>query len=321
VLEGSLELEIRRDRLRLIAKSFVAAFVPIVALSFALAFLLQHLAGATLRMALINAIPFAIVSSAIAIPSVRHLDLHTREFTIYESSFSDIIGVLFFNFVAFNTVFDASLAASFSLQFVATIVLSLAATLLLAFLLSKITHHVKFIPIILFTVLIYSIFKACRLPELIFILIFGLFLRNIEALQRLRYFGWIERLNLESLRGEIVRLKDLVSESSFLIRSLFFLLFGYLIDNGSLLNPATLVRSAGISAGIFLIRWLQLLVLRVPMRPMLFIAPRGLITILLFLSVVPRERIAFMDNSVVIQVIIITSLTMMTGLMATKKEG
>jgi hypothetical protein len=321
VMEGSLELEIKRGKLLFISKSFVAALAPIVILSFLIALLFQYRAGGDLRICLINAIPFTIISSAIAIPSVKHLDLKNREFTTYESSFSDIIGVMFFNLIATNTVYGASLAVTFSMYFVIAIILSFIATVGLLFLLGKIDHHVKFIPIILLTVLIYSLFTRFHFPELIFILIFGLFLQNIDRIQNLKYLRWIRKLNPETLHPEIERLKDLVSEGSFLIRSLFFLLFGYLLENKNLFNPNTLLLALAISVAIFAVRALLLLILKVPLKPMVLIAPRGLITILLFISILPEQHLDFVTKSLMIQVIIITSLAMMFGLMITKKKG
>lgn len=320
VMEGSLELEIRKSKLPFITKSFVAAFLPIMALSFLLALFLQYWDGADFRICLINSIPFAIISSAIAIPSVKHLNEKVREFTVYESSFSDIIGVMFFNFVALNTVFNASLTIMYFTHIIVTIIISLVATLGLSFLLNKIDHQVKFIPIILFAVLIYSILKIFYFPELLFILIFGLILQNIDRIQKLKYFHWIKKLNPDSLQPEVDRLKDLVSEGSFLIRSLFFLLFGYLLENKNLFNPGTLILATGIIAAIFIVRALLLLVLRLPLKPMFFIAPRGLITILLFISILPEQHIGMVTKSLLIQVIIITSLIMTAGLMISKTQ-
>jgi Kef-type K+ transport system membrane component KefB len=318
VMEGSLELEIRKSKLLFITKSFVAAFLPIMTLSFLLALFLQYWDGSDFRTCLINSIPFAIISSAIAIPSVKHLNEKVKEFTVYESSFSDIIGVMFFNFVALNTVFNASLTITYLTHIIVTVIISLIATLGLSFLLNKIDHQVKFIPIILFAVLIYSVLKIFHFPELLFILIFGLILQNIDRIQKLKYFRWIEKLNPDSLQPEIDRLKDLVSEGSFLIRSLFFLLFGYLLENKNLFNPSTLILAMGITATIFIVRALLLFVLRLPLKPMLFIAPRGLITILLFISILPEQHIGMVTKSLLIQVIIITSLIMTAGLMISK---
>ena len=46
--------------------------------------------------AALAAMPFAVVSSAVAIPSSAGLADATREFVVYESSLSDILGVLVF---------------------------------------------------------------------------------------------------------------------------------------------------------------------------------------------------------------------------------
>jgi Na+:H+ antiporter len=66
-------------------------------------------------------------------------------------------------------------------------------------------------------------------------------------------------------------------------------------------------------------RGLLLKLLKLPVSPLLFIAPRGLITILLFLAIMPTDNIALVNTSLVIQVIILTALVMMIGLMFFRK--
>lgn len=56
------------------------------------------------------------------------------------------------------------------------------------------------------------------------------------------------------------------------------------------------------------------------MNPLLSIAPRGLITILLFLSIPENQGISLVNNSLIIQVIIFTALIMMVGLMVQGKN-
>jgi putative effector of murein hydrolase len=68
----------------------------------------------------------------------------------------------------------------------------------------------------------------------------------------------------------------------------------------------------------FLLRFIQLKVSKIPLFPLLFVAPRGLITILLFLGIAPEQRI-FLNKSLIIQVILMTAIIMMLGLMITKK--
>jgi NhaP-type Na+/H+ or K+/H+ antiporter len=52
---------------------------------------------------------------------------------------------------------------------------------------------------------------------------------------------------------------------------------------------------------------------------LVFIAPRGLITILLFLSIPITQQIKQIDKSLITQVIILSALVMMTGLISYKK--
>jgi len=84
-------------------------------------------------------------------------------------------------------------------------------------------HRIKFIPIILLVVLIYEVSKVYHLPALIFILLFGLSIGNIDELKR---FKWIEKFKPNVLNREVIKFKELTTETAFLIRALFFLLFG-----------------------------------------------------------------------------------------------
>ncbi|MFZ1586505.1 MAG: hypothetical protein WAT40_17200, partial [Saprospiraceae bacterium] len=102
VLEGSLELEFDRSKIPLVKKSFYSSIVPIILLALILTALFSYYGNNDWRASLLSAIPLCVISSAIAIPTVRYFDKASREFVVYESSFSDIIGVLFFNFVIYN---------------------------------------------------------------------------------------------------------------------------------------------------------------------------------------------------------------------------
>lgn len=313
VLEGALELDLDRSKISLIRKSFFGAMVTMFVITFALSFLFQYLGGFPYRSCLANAIPFSVISSAIAIPSVRGISLADKEFVIYESSLSDILGVIFFNFIVLNTDYGFKTFGNFGLQLIVIVVISFIATIGLTVLLRKIEHHIKFIPIILLIILIYTILEIYKLPSLIFILTFGLFIGN---LYKFKQFKWIKKLHPEELKIEDQKFKEITVEMAFLVRALFFILFGYLLRTYEILNMQTLLLSAGIVAGIFVVRIVQLKISRLPLKPLLFVAPRGLITILLFLSIIPAQRMELVNKSVIVQVIILTALVMMFGLMA-----
>ena len=317
VLEGSLELELNKSKLGLIKKSFLGALIPMIALAFLLAFAFMHFGHFGFKVSLTNAIPFCVISSAIAIPSVRNLSSENKEFVIYESSLSDIIGVLIFNFLALNETIDLFSFGNFALQLIIITVISFIATIGLSFLLSKIEHHIKFVPIILLVVLIYAVSKIYHLPGLIFILIFGLSIGNLDELKR---FKWIEKFKPDELNNEVNKFKELTIEGAFLVRALFFLLFGFLIETSEVLNSETFIWALGIVFFIFAFRFIQLKFSKLSVQSLMFVAPRGLITILLFLSIEPSQTISLVNKSLIIQVIILSALLMMIGLMVNKPQ-
>jgi len=313
VLEGSLELDLSKSKIGMIKKSFFGALITMFVITFILSFLFQYLGGFPYRSCLANAIPFSVISSAIAIPSVRGISTSDKEFVIYESSLSDILGVVFFNFIVLNTDYGFKTFGNFGFQLVIIVVISFVATIGLTILLRKIEHHIKFIPIILLVILIYTILEFYNLPSLIFILTFGLFIGNLYKFKR---FKWIKKLHPEELKIEDQKFKEITVEMAFLVRALFFILFGYLLKTYEILNTQTLLLATVIVAIIFIIRTIQLKISRLPLKPLLFVAPRGLITILLFLSIIPAQRLELVNKSLIVQVIILTALIMMFGLMA-----
>jgi Kef-type K+ transport system membrane component KefB len=317
VLEGSLELQLHKSKLPAIIKSFWIALIPVLLLSLLAAWGLQSLGFPDFKMNMGNVIPLCVISSSIAIPSVLHSNKKTREFVVYETSLSDIVGVIFFNFIVLNTVIDGDAFFTFFMQLVFVTIISFIATLFLAFLLAKIEHHIKFVPIIFLIILIYAISKELHLPALLFILIFGLFLGNLDELKS---FTWISKFHPENLDKEVHRFKEITVEAAFLIRSLFFLVFGYLIRPAEIINRESILWAILIVIAVFSTRAIILKLFKLGFDPLLYIAPRGLITILLFLSIPSEARISIINNSLVVQVMLLTILIMMIGLVMSKES-
>ena len=318
VLEGSLELQFNKRKLPFIGKTLVTAIVPLFITAFAVGHFFYYFLDADYKQGLINAIPLCIISSAIAISSVGNLNLFNKEFAIYESSLSDIIGVLFFNFLVMNEVIDLQSIGNFGMQILIMLIISFIATAFLAFLLSRIDHHVKFAPIVLLIILIFAVSEIYHLPALIFIMVFGLIMGNFDELER---FKWIQKLRPRMLEKEVHKFKELTIEAAFLVRSLFFLLFGFLMKTEDILNPHTFELAVGIVVLIFIVRAIQLKVYKVKWMPLLFIAPRGLITILLFLIIPENIKIPYVNKALIIQVIVLTAFIMMIGLMFNKPDA
>ena len=317
VFEGALDLELNRSKKKLIISSISMSLIPMLVLSIGIGLAFDAIFGVEFRRGLLNAVPFAVISSAIAISSAKNLLPKDREFVIYESTFSDIFAVVLFNFIIRNEVIDGNSFVVFGWQLILILVITVIATLGLSLLMSKIRHRVKFVPIILLIILIYVIAKEYHLPALIFIFILGLFIGNLDKFKRFRF---VDKLQPEIMVKEVVKLNDITTEITFSIRSLFFILFGYLINTHELLNAKTFIIATGILVGIIVLRIIGLKIARQNLNPLLYVAPRGLITILLFITIPETEHIAMVNNSLVIQVIVLTALFMMVGLMISKRQ-
>ena len=224
---------------------------------------------------------------------------------------------MFFNFLVLNEVVDLNSLGNFGLQILIMLGISFVATAFLAFLLSRIDHHVKFAPIVLLIILIFAVSEIYHLPALIFIMVFGLLMGNFDELERFKFIQWLRPRTLDK---EVHKFKELTIEAAFLVRSLFFLLFGFLMKTEDILNPHTFELALGIVVLIYVVRGIQLKVYKVKLMPLLFVAPRGLITILLFIIIPESIKIPFVNKALIIQVIVLTAFIMMIGLMFNKKD-
>lgn len=316
VLEGTLELKITRAKIPLLSKTFGIAFLSIVTLCLTLGFWF-NLQGYSFKNSILNAIPISVISSAIAIPTARMLSIKDKEFIIFESSFSDIIGVTFFNYIVATVIINAASIGLFVAQIGISIVFSIAAALVLTLILSRLNHRIKFIPIIALILFLYALAKGFHLPALILILVFGLVVANIEKVTSLK---WFNQFDPKNLLKEIHRFEEITTELTFVVRVSFFIIFGFTIDLPSLLNLNSLALAAIIFAMIVLLRVLQLLLLRIPVFPLAYVAPRGLITVLLFISIPASQTLDSINQTLITQIILMTSLFMMGATLFSKKQ-
>lgn len=322
VLEGSLDLELRREKIPLIRDTILSALVLLVVTTTAFSFTFYYIFAATALQSVVNAIPLGIISSAIAISSTYSLEPDKKEFVVYESSFSDITGILVFNFFALNSDIGLSSISGFLLQILLIVFIAVAASGALGALLQRITHHVKSIPIITILILLYSFAKIFHLPSLVLILVFGLFLNNVNLLdiflmKNKRLYGV---LHPESIRKEIDSFKHLVGEVTFVVRSFFFIMFGYYTNMNELLDLKNAILSLSMIAFIMITRAIYFRLAKLPFDPVVFIAPRGLITILLFLSIPDVDKIAGINEGFLSQIIFMSSFIMMFGLLNHHRE-
>lgn len=317
VLEGGLELEINKSKIAFIKKPILSALISLFVLYIIIGFTFHYWFAISLNISFLNAIPFCVISSAIAIPSAANFSKKNKEFVIYETSMSDIFGVILFNFMIANEIINASSFFVFFYNLIIILIISLIASIALAFFIKKIDHNVKFIPITIMVVLIYALSKIYHLPALMFILIFGIFLNNLDELNRIDF---IKKLEPEKLNLEVQRFSKLVTEITFLVRTIFFLLLGYTIQTNEVLNTETLPVALVIVSIIYSLRIIHLLIIRENLMPLLFMVPRGLITVVLFISIPINKQTDIINQSLLIQVILLTLLVMMFGLLFNKKN-
>lgn len=318
VLEGAMELKVDQSKKKVLNKSLFVAVVPMIILALGIAFAFNYSGQGDFKECLSNAIPLVIISSAVAIPSVKKLNAEKKEFVIYESSISDIVGVMFFNFVALNHEINILSIEHFMLQLLIVAVVTFVCTIGIAWLINHLDHEVKATPILVVIVLVYALSKTVHLPALVFVLICGMFMGNVMQLKNNR---WVKKMAPEKLSNRVVYLKEVTAEATFLVRILFFIVFGFLIEPSDIIDTATLGWAVAIVFGLLMVRAFFLKLASIPLFPIVFIAPRGLITILLSTFILPEEKIPLVNNSLVIQVVILTALVMMTGLIVSKEKS
>ena len=98
VLDGALELEVKKEKIDIMKKSFFLSMIALISSSTIIAFIIMSFYKVDYLRAMLYGIPVSVISSAIVIPSIGGISEEKREFLIYESAFSDILGIIMFNF-------------------------------------------------------------------------------------------------------------------------------------------------------------------------------------------------------------------------------
>ena len=328
VLEGAFELEISLEKLPLILKGFLAAFFILIANIWLLQWLFGFLFQMETSEAVLYAIPLSIISSAVAIPSASSLLNQEREFVIYESTFSDILGIMIFNYALRQFESQEPLVGSAPLinlgfQIIGVIIISVLITYILFRLLQKIDHQVKFFLILALLILVYALGKLFHLPALVTIFIFGIFLGNVKNLLP-RFLK--NSLDIEKTEKGLREFHVLTAESTFIVRTFFFLFFGFSIQLINFNSFSPLIYGLIIFITMLLFRYLYFTVttLKIKPSPIVYMSPRGLISILLFIQL---KEVSFIntiqvpiDERVLLIVILSSMLIMLLGTMKKQKK-
>ena len=318
VMEASLDIELKKNKKSIIVKSISSAFILLVVFVTIFSYILVRFLGFSLRDSLLNSIPLGIISSSIAIPAAANLNSGDKEFVVYESSFSDIFGIMVFDMVLLSHGTIGGTIFKFALDGIFTLIIALLSTAALAFLLHRTKYHVNYVIILTSIILIYSLAKLIHLPALLLVLIFGLVLSNNKFLEN----NFVKKfIDFTKFRNDISSFRKILGELTFLVRSFFFIMFGYYTEINNLINPQNLLIASGIAFGLILLRWIFFRqVLRLPAIPLVFFTPRGLITILLFLSIPVESKIPLVSEEIITLVILMTIIVLTIGNILQKKE-
>ncbi|WP_153798635.1 cation:proton antiporter domain-containing protein [Foetidibacter luteolus] len=312
ILEAGLDLKLGRSKLKLIRNSFFAALIIFLLSVTGITIILDYFLHEPLRNCIIYATPLSIMSSSIVIPSLHHLTSQKKEFLVYEASFSDILGILVFNMLTEGQQgFSGHAVGMFFVNIALSLVLSIIFSSLLFLILTRSKLNIRFFLVFALLIFLYVGGKMLHLPSLIVILIFGMLMNNWELVRIPILRKLFPRSEVQSITH---LLHSLTAESSFLIRTFFFILFGYSIDLKLIAHSNVITIGSLIVLVLFIARFLYLrFFLKENVYPEVMFIPRGLITILLFYKIPEAFKLQSFNEGILFFVVLITGIILMLG--------
>ena len=133
---------------------------------------------------------------------------------------------------------------------------------------------------------------------------------------KLFFFGELKKLvNARAVSSILNNFRLITMESAFVVRTFFFVIFGMTITIATILDTKVALVSGSLLLLIFVLRFVLFKIfVKKDILPQIFIAPRGLITILLFFAIPVEMELANFNSGVLLFVIIISSIAMTLAL-------
>jgi cell volume regulation protein A len=261
-------------------------------------------------------------SSTVVLPVLQQLGARepVRVTLMLEASWGDVLAVLTVGLLL-GAGSQGGAVAQHVLQSLATqvgvaVVFATAAGILWSRLL-PVMAEARFWQVMTFSIVLvlYAGTEALGASGLIAVLAFGLTLSNFPGMDP--RFREVEEESVSSQSQE--SLLSFHSELAFLVRSFFFVLIGAIADVRSFRGHTLLI--AGTLGALFAARWLALQVSRLAFRNveakerelMLWIMPRGLITVVLALQVAAARSEASFLSALAFAVILVTNVMVVVG--------
>jgi len=313
VLEAGLDLKLSGDKKLVISNSFLSAlFIFLMSLT-GITFAIHAWLHEPWLKCIVYAIPLSIMSSSIVIPSLHALSPQKKEFLIYEASFSDIIGILVFNYFIAGEVLSGKAIGLFFFNIALSVVLSLLFSFLLFLILAKSKLNIRFFLVFALLIFLYVSGKLLHLPSLIIILVFGMLMNNWHLIRNKKIQQAFPQKKVEEITH---LLHSITAESSFLIRTFFFVLFGYSINLSIIAENEVVLLGSIIIVVLLVVRWLYLrFFLKEQIFPEVVFIPRGLITILLFYKIPDALKLTSFNEGILFFVILVSSIIMTLGML------
>ena len=326
LLEAALDLKINKTMIVSSSKAFFVALFGLLGSSFLMAYLISSIFAPELDLlhALLYSVPLSIISSAIIIPSIESFNEEKKSFLIYESTFSDVLGILMFQVVVGSLATGAIMSSGQIIgKLVLSILFSIIISIVLIYLFQKIKGHTKLFLLFSILILLYAVAEKLHLSALLIVLIFGIILNNYKSV----FVGFLARIikpeKVDDIQDDF---KMIMRESAFVVRTFFFVLFGYYVSFESLFAGYGLVifYSLILFAAIYFIRFILIFpTFKGRYWPEVFLSPRGLITILLFFQITDQYICDLtwhnQAEGVLLFIILGSAFTMSNALIGVKK--
>ncbi|MBP7370577.1 MAG: hypothetical protein KA902_03980, partial [Arenimonas sp.] len=133
----------------------------------------------------------------------------------------------------------------------------------------------------------------------------GLMLNNIELIHRVPK---LSRFLNPQIEDTVADFKPQVREIEFGIRSVFFIMLGLWTPLSALQDYRAWLLSAAIIVILLMVRWLILKGLKLDVVPFIWLAPRGLITVLLTLTAMDHIELGSFPQGAVMLTVLLSCL-------------
>jgi len=314
VLEAALDLHLDKNKLTLMGQAALLALVLLIITAGLIAIALKLVLDLKVLTCLFYAVPLAVLSSAIIIPSVSGLIESKKEFLIFESALSDILGIIvFYSLIDFHHAEPGTnIGVGLTIKTLLTVALSFVISYGLILIFQYGRGRATLFVLIASLLALYTTGKLLHLSSLIIVMVFGLILNN----RQIFFQGRLRRmLNEEDIDGVLKEFKSITLETAFVVRTFFFVAFGLSIVPEQLFDVNVLIITGIILVVIYFTRFIGLrAVYNNNIQPEIFVAPRGLITILLFYAIPDDVVTDKFPPGILLLTVLVTNFVMTYGL-------